>query len=108
MPGLTEQFASVEQQEQFLQCASLSGEDLTDCLPEEARIEEVIDKDLGPPDKGKGRAEGKHPNNNTPDRDDCDGPGSSNDSNDDSDDSEAYKKQCSCVTYALSFLRGPA
>ena len=51
----------------------LTGEDPTDGLPE-AHIEEVIDKDLDPPDdsgpdkpppdKGKGRTEGEHPNHN--------------------------------------------
>ena len=79
----------------------LTGEDLTDDPPEEAHIEEVIDKDLDPPDgsrpnepppdKGKGLAEGKHPNNNTPNGgDDGNGPGGSNSSsNDNSDGSEA-------------------
>ena len=179
MPGPTERFASVEQQEQFLRRTSLPGEEPTDDLPE-AHIEEVIDKDLDPPDgsgpdepppnKGKGRAEGERPNNNPPDGgDDGNGPGGSDDSSDSSDGSEAhrnsaiarsirkglsglftnidddketartsnpepfdgsdakalnafftacattfigrpkaYKKQRSCVTYALSFLWGPA
>jgi len=97
MPGPTERFASVEQQEQFLRRALLTGKEPTDDLPE-AHIEEVIDKDLDPPDssgpdepppnKGKGRAEGKCPNNNLPDGgDDGNGPGSSDDSSNNSDGS---------------------
>jgi len=106
MLGLTERFASVEQQEQFLQCTSLTGKDPTDNHPKErtsAHIEEVIDKDLDPPDdsrpdepppdKGKGRAEGECPNNNPPDSgDDGNGPGSSDSSSDDdSNGSEALR-----------------
>ena len=102
MPGLTEQFTSVEQQEQFLLCASLTGEELTDDLPE-AHIEEVIDTDLDPldgsgpdeppPNKGKGCAEGKHPNNYPPNGgDDGNGPGGSDNSSNDSDGSEALSK----------------
>ena len=49
MPGPTEQFASVEQQEQFLQHTSFTGKDPTDGLPE-AHFEEVIDKNQDPPD----------------------------------------------------------
>jgi len=101
MPIPTNRFASVEQQEQFLQCASLTGEGPTDELPEErasAHIKEVIDKELNPPDdsepdkppqdKGKGRAEGKCPNNNPPN--DRNGVDSSNSSNNSSDGSEAH------------------
>ena len=100
MPGPTEQFASVEQQEQFLWRTLLTGEDPTDGLPK-VHIEEVIDKDLDPPDgsepdeppldKGKGRTEGKHPNNNLLDSgDEGKGPGSSGSSSNDSDGSEAH------------------
>jgi len=101
MPGPTKRFASVEQQEQFLRHALLTGKDLTNNHPEEqmsAHIKEV-DKDLNPldnsgpdkppQDKGKGCAEGEHPNNSPPD--DRNGPGSSDDSNNDSDGSEVLK-----------------
>jgi len=52
-PGLTDRFASVEQQEQFLRHTSLTSEDLNDNHPKEqasAHIEEAINKDLDPPD----------------------------------------------------------
>jgi len=98
-PGPTERFTSVEQQEQFLRHASLTGKESTDDLPE-AHIEGVIDKDLDPPDgsrpdepppnKGKGCTEGKHPNNNPPDGgDNGNGPCGSDNSSNDSDSSEA-------------------
>ena len=183
MPGLTDRFASVEQQKQFLWCPSLTGKGMTDSHPEEwtsAHIEEVINGDLNPlddsgpdeppQDKGKGRTEDEHPNNYPPnggdDRDDGNDPdGSDTDSNgsdaccnkaitcsigkwlsslfsniDDDEETawtsnpdtfdgsnlkalnsfftdcartsisrpKAYKKHCSHVTYALSYLHGSA
>jgi len=58
MPGLTESFASVEQQEQFLRHASLTGEDPADNPLKEqasAHIEKVIDKELDPDASCRGK-----------------------------------------------------
>jgi len=90
----------------------LTGEEPTDDLPE-AHIEEVIDKDLDPPDgsgpdepppnKGKGHAEGEHPNNNPHNGgDDGNGPGSSDNFSNDSDGSKAHRNSA----IGFQFARG--
>ena len=75
----------------------LTGEDPTHDSPKESHKDldppDGSRPDEPPPDKGKGRAEGEHPNNNPPDSEDnSNGSGSSNSSSSNNPDgSEAHR-----------------